>query len=206
MACFIEVISHLSVAHRDAFMTAKGIMVVYQCSQIYVTIANFGMADVHFLKHQKCGIDTIAPQETVHSKDERFLSPAGAHGNNSTNSAYAVHYKQTTDRLEQTAEHETLKEEDESNLKKDWPEDVQLPVRFKTSRPEFINMLGTFESMSDDHLERINAARHRIDLLNDEVRSVHSALYRAGPTARQFAAAEGNRLIAKKVIEPITTE
>lgn len=45
-----------------------------------------------------------------------------------------------------------------------------------------------------------------INLLNDEVRPVHSAPNPVGCTARQFAAAENNRMLAEKVINPATTK
>lgn len=67
-------------------------------------------------------------------------------------------------------------------------------------------MLKEFESKWDGHLERINVAKHRIDLLIEDVRPAHSAPYRAGPAARKFAREEIGRMITKKVIEQATTE
>lgn len=46
--------------------------------------------------------------------------------------------------------------------------------------------------------------QHRIDLLKYKVRSIHLALYRAGPTARQFATAETNRIFAENDIQRST--
>lgn len=49
-------------------------------------------------------------------------------------------------------------------------------------------------------------SRHQIDLPNDEVRPIHFAPYPAGCTARQFAAAEINGMLAEEVIKPASTE
>lgn len=53
----------------------------------------------------------------------------------------------TPDRREKMANYETVKEEDEGELKKDRSEDVQSPAKFKTQRPDFLEMLEAFESM-----------------------------------------------------------
>lgn len=45
-----------------------------------------------------------------------------------------------------------------------------------------------------------------MDILNIEVRPVHSAQYRAGPTPVQLAVAEINRMLGENVIEAATTK
>lgn len=49
-------------------------------------------------------------------------------------------------------------------------------------------------------------AKNRFGLLNDKIRTVHSAPYWAGPTTMQLAAAEIIEMITENVIEPATTE
>lgn len=104
------------------------------------------------------------------------------------------------------AAHEAVKEKDEKKLKKYWLKGVQLPAKFKKNRHAFFEMLEEFKSLWNGYLGRIYESNHRIDLLNDNVRPVHSAPNLAGPTERQFAAANINQMLAKKVIESATTE
>lgn len=60
--------------------------------------------------------------------------------------------------------------------------------------------------MCDGCLGLINACKHRIDLLDDEVGPVHSTPYWIAPTAKQFAVAERNGMLAENIIELSTTE
>lgn len=67
-------------------------------------------------------------------------------------------------------------------------------------------MLNEFQSMCDGYIWSMNVPKHRIDLLNDKKRPVHSTPYRAGPTAEQLTAAEASRMLAENVMEPLTAE
>lgn len=67
-------------------------------------------------------------------------------------------------------------------------------------------MLEELKSMSDEHLGRIKNDRHRMDLLNNDHRPPHSALYRGSPTAGRFANVDIGQMVAVKLIEPGTTE
>lgn len=66
-------------------------------------------------------------------------------------------------------------------------------------------MPKVLESVWDAHLSRMNQFKHRVDLLNKEIRPVNTASFRVGPTERQFVMAEINRVLAEMVIEPMTT-
>lgn len=132
--------------------------------------------------------------------------PFDAHAASSDGSFHAVYYKPTVDRLKQMDEDIAVEEKSEEKLAKDWRENVQLPAKFKTNQPAFLKVLGEFESMWERHLRRINVSNHLTGLLNDEGRLVHSPAYRVQPKGRQFAAAEMNRMVTKKVIEPAATE
>lgn len=106
----------------------------------------------------------------------------------------AVDYKRTPNRLDQMPEHEAVKERGKETLKI-WRENVQLSAKFEQHRPAFLDTLTVLQSIWDRYLGRINVSKHSTELLNDKVWPVHSAPYRARPTARQFAAAEFNRMI-----------
>lgn len=81
-----------------------------------------------------------------------------------------------------------------------------LLAKFEDRRPVFPEKLEEYENMWDVYRGRIHVAKHRIDLLNDDVRPVHSASYRAGQTARKFSPAETDRMISEKLIEPANTK
>lgn len=67
-------------------------------------------------------------------------------------------------------------------------------------------MIKELENMQDAHPDCIKVSNHRIDRFIYELRPLHSTSYRAGRTARQFEVEEINRIFAKKVVEPATTE
>lgn len=67
-------------------------------------------------------------------------------------------------------------------------------------------MLEELESRRDGHLSYITVFKYVIALLNKNARPVHSDAYGAGPTIKQHAAAEIDRMLAGKVIEPSTTK
>lgn len=67
-------------------------------------------------------------------------------------------------------------------------------------------MLEIVESIRNGHLLRINVAKPSIDLVNGDVRPIHSILYQARQTARQFAVAGTDKMITEKMIEPTSTK
>lgn len=60
---------------------------------------------------------------------------------------------------------------------------------------ELLNILENFSDMWDRHLGRITIAKPRNERTYKEIFLVHSASYRAGPTARMFAAMEIVRIL-----------
>lgn len=90
----------------------------------------------------------------------------------------------TPGRLEQVAEREAVKKNEEEMLKKYWQKDVQLPAMFQQHRRGLLKMLAKSESMWYGHLGRIDISRQRSHLINYAVRPVHSAPFRTGPAAR----------------------
>lgn len=66
-------------------------------------------------------------------------------------------------------------------------------------------MLEELESRLDGHLGCIVVAKRWTDMLNADVRPVHSASYQPGTDARKFATAEIARVMTKKASEPEST-
>lgn len=58
-----------------------------------------------------------------------------------------------------------------------------------------------YRSMCLRHLKPIDLSKHRIDLLDHDLKPVDSAAYRTELTARKLAAAEIGRTITEKVVE-----
>lgn len=133
-----EIIMHVNVARNLACLTAKGIMNVYPCSPFYITIANFAMVDVNLSNHQKVAEVVNAPQEMVDIKDKCLSYLSGAKATISNNFVNAAHYKPTSDRLKEMAEHEATKRKDKETLKKIWIEDLQLLSKIKDHRSAFL--------------------------------------------------------------------
>lgn len=61
-------------------------------------------------------------------------------------------------------------EKDEAIFKNDWREDVQLHSNSKDHLTAFLDALENFERMRNRYLGNISVAKHRIDLLNDNIR------------------------------------
>lgn len=161
-------------------------MDVYCDRPFYPTIANFEVADLHLTKGQKFGEASSARREVVHVKDERFLNHSGARATKTDSHVHAIHYKPAPDRLNRLTEDEGVKERDEETLKKDRRDYIKLPVTFKEHRQIFLDMLTDFPSICDNDLGRKKITKNRIELLNNEVRPVHSVPHLARPTARKF--------------------
>lgn len=81
-----------------------------------------------------------------------------------------------------------------------------LPPEFKDNPTVFLEMLEELDSALDGYMERINVAKYEVNRLNKDVRPVHSALYQAGPSARESTAAESGQIITQKVIEQASTK
>lgn len=186
-------------------MTAKSVMDVHPGRYFYVSTANFSRVDVTVPKYQKDGDIASAQQKYFIFKKTVFV-PTGANETKSDSPVSVAHYKPTPDRSEKMAKRNAIEEKGDTILKNDWREDVQLQAKLEKNQLGLLEMLEEFESRGDGPLERINIAKHRIILLNGDVRPVHSAPYWPGQTARKFAAAEIGQLPQEKVIEPGTTE
>lgn len=78
--------------------------------------------------------------------------------------------------------------------------DAQLPARAKDHRPAFSQMPEEFESILHGQQGCIDGAKHRIDLLHNDVRRFHSAPYRSGSTVRKFDAAKIGRVITENIV------
>lgn len=110
---------------------------------------------------------------------------------------YVPFTKSRPDRPEQRTNHEVFEKNDQEKLKNEQHETVQLPCKFMTNRLVFLDIFEDLDSMLEGHLTSISLPKHQIDLINEKVRPVQSALYHAEPLARQSAAADISLMIAK---------
>lgn len=67
-------------------------------------------------------------------------------------------------------------------------------------------MVTELESTWDRYLRRINAPKHRIDLINEEFRPICYAVYRVEPFSVAFVTMEIELMLAESAIEPETTK
>lgn len=105
-------------------------MDAYLGPPFYITIANFGKADIHPRKHQDVGQAANSPQEIVYIKDDRFPYSTGEEVSENDSLVNTVHYKPTPDNLNQVTGHEAVRYGDKETIKKDWYKDTQLPTKF----------------------------------------------------------------------------
>lgn len=83
-------------------MTAELDIDVYPHSPFYINIRDFDNADAYLPEHQKVGEVESALEKVVRIQGKRFPYSSGAKARNSESLINAVHYKLTSDRLEQT--------------------------------------------------------------------------------------------------------
>jgi len=87
-----------------------------------------------------------------------------------------------------------------------WRDEISLEhLEDPELRDDVLRMLDKHAKMWDGSLGDIKATEHRIDLKPD-TNLVRAAPYRMGPTRRQLASEEINKMLAKGVIEPATSE
>lgn len=90
------------------------------------------------------------------------------------------------DRLQQITNYEQVAEEYEKILTGDRQEKYIVPEKYSAHRDSFLQLLSSFENMSDGLLDRIKTGRNRIELTSNDTSLAHSNAYCAGPRARQF--------------------
>lgn len=71
----MKVSYHANVTKHHACMTVESIIDVYASRPFYISMENFGMADVNLSKYQKVGEVAIAHKQVVYIDEERFSPP-----------------------------------------------------------------------------------------------------------------------------------
>lgn len=112
----------------------------------------------------------------------------------------------TADRLQQTHEQETLQENDDDRLKKDYQEEVMIACQYKRNQPWFWSLLEILVGRWYGHLARLTTSRKSLKVASDDVWSVHSLDYRARVSTRHFAAIRVDRVLKLYIIKSATTE
>lgn len=117
-----------------------------------------------------------------------------------------VHFKPTTDRLQQLREHVLIHQNDDNRFKNHWPEEATIPDKFEKYRSEFLDFLRALAHIYNGHICLITTAKHFIGLTETNIRPVHNATYRAGPTDIQFLVTGVDRILQEEAIELVIKE
>lgn len=72
----------------------------------------------------------------------------------------------------------------------DWRDEIQLSETYSAYKDDFIVILLEFLAMWNGHQCQIKVAKQRIKLLEELAKTVHAALYRAGPKMREVEKVE----------------
>lgn len=116
----------------------------------HIVIEKRGMADVDVLKHRNVGYVAKAPEDIVHFKEVQFSYLSTAKSTRGDRSVNSVHFRPTTDSLEQIAGSEANKESDKEILKRNWREDVRKNGKFKVYPPAFSESSKNFRACGWD--------------------------------------------------------
>lgn len=109
----------------------------------------------------------------AHINNNRFSHPTGAQANNSHNALNAVHYKQTTDRLEQMAGKEGSREKDENKSTKIGVKRLGYPLGQKSHT----SCRGNTRKIPKRVVRAsraFNVSKGRFDTVNEEFRPFNS--------------------------------
>lgn len=89
---------------------------------------------------------------------------------------------------------------------KDWREEVVKFDGQKEHEGTIIKKMEACSKMWDCHPGQLSLARHQIEIMSVNTRSIHCALYRAGPKSRQLAATKMDDTLKQYLTEPETTK
>lgn len=99
------------------------------------------------------------------------------------------------------ASQEQVAKEEETRLTEDWQNEFSIPSKYKDPRHEFLQLLFEFEAKQDGPPDHIKTVMKRIEMTTSDIRTAYSIPYCTGPTARQFAAMETQRMLQEIFIE-----
>lgn len=81
-----------------------------------------------------------------------------------------------------------------------------MPDENKSYHEAVLKMLIELQSMRDTRLGQINVTKNRVELTLENLQSIRSASYRAGPKPRTFERIVIERMLSQLVIEPAQIE
>lgn len=96
--------------------------------------------------------------------------------------------------------------DDANSQSEDCLTETQVSEKWTQDREWILSMMYDFQPTSKGHLGYITAAKHRIELLHDHTKTVHSAPYRAGSKTRELKYPETDKMQRKQAIEPTQTK
>lgn len=103
-------------------------------------------------------------------------------------------------------EHETIQQDHNDCLNKDWRRKVKMADRYEKLRSKFFHMLEKIEDMSDGQLGRITTLKNQFELASEIVRPVQNESFQSWPSARKFTANVIDWTLKDDIIEPATTD
>lgn len=136
---------------------------------------------INLAKHERVVIKCPPPLLTIYNEKDKSFSYSVPQL--FPNTVQILHVKPASDRLEKVHQRETVEKNDGNRLNNGWPKEVKIIDRSEKHKLEFLKMLEELVEMWDCYLGRSRTSRYRIDLATDDVQSVQSVPYFAGPTA-----------------------
>lgn len=101
--------------------------------------------------------------------------------------------------------YENVTQKDETSRTESRWDETNIRDKHKAHKDEFLYLLYKFEVMLDGHLRRFMMAKHQIEPMSNEKRSVYRALYCTNATAVELAAKMTWRMIQEEVTGPSNT-
>lgn len=161
-------------------------MEIQSYEPFYVLVSNFGRTSIQLPKRMHISTATDPPETIVHIEPGNEGCKVNKERSAEPDAVTTVHYKPMESRETQMQRHKAVETEDKEQQMKYWKDKVDIGPSYEHLRPQILNMLSEFTHMWVAHLGTIRTVRHRIDLDPPTAKPVHSAPYRAGPTARRL--------------------
>lgn len=99
----------------------------------------------------------------------------------------------------------SILDNEDVRLRNVWCNKAVVDSKYEDHRSKSLTFFELFAYVWYSFLAHSTTARHRIDLTNDAVHPVQSKSSKAGPTTKEFAATETNKVLQEEVIETAKT-
>lgn len=212
--------AHFQCSSSQTKLAECGFIDILPCVPFNITVNSFSNMPRHLQKHLIIA-HTESPLPTIPHCRQVLTKPAALNtleerkcrapsANtiilSSDDTMGVVYYQASVNGTTQMERHADLQHENTKRLGHGWLQDVGIVDKLKLYLTRFLAMLTESQHIRKSRLERINTAKHRIELLGPALCPVHSAHYRDGQKTCKFEKAKIEKMLDENIIAHAETE